>query len=93
MPARKTLRAVTTEDAAPKRKTLVEAVEGGDYREILVAQRYEIAASLPDEHGPAKAALHRQLSLIAKELAALDARLIEEAADLEHVDDEAWQAI
>lgn len=92
--ARKPLRAVAPDETAPTRpKTLIEAVETGDYREILIAQRREIASSLPDEKGPAKAALHRQLSLIAKELSALDAQLIEEAADLERAEDEAWTAI
>lgn len=52
--------------------SLVEAVERGDYLEILRAQRRDIAACLPDEKGPAKAALHRQLSLIAKEIELLE---------------------
>lgn len=75
MAARKApLRAVKADEAPvkPKPKTLVEAVESGDYREILVAQRLEIARAIPEEKGPAKAALHRQLSMIAKELAAID---------------------
>ena len=90
------LRAVKPGDLPPepdKPLTLVEAVETGDYRKILVAQRREIAVSLPDEKGPAKAALHRQLSLIAKELAALDQRSIEGGSDVDPVADEEWQAI
>lgn len=73
-----------------KPKTLAEAVETGDYREILLAQRREIVASLPGEKGPAKAALHRQLSLISKEIesiaiaAAMDGSVVSDAAD------EAW---
>lgn len=71
--------------------TLAEAVETGDYRSILVAQRREIALSLPDEKGPAKAALHRQLSLIAKELDAMDAKAKQEASeDGELAGDEEW---
>jgi hypothetical protein len=56
-----------------KPMTLIEAVEKGDYLEILRAQRRDIADSLPDEKGPAKAALHRQLSIIAKEIEGLEA--------------------
>lgn len=93
MTARKGLRAVTEHEQPAKPKSLIEAVQGGDYREILSAQRMEIARCLPDERGPAKAALHRQLSLIAKELAGLDQQAIEEASDLEHADDEEWTAI
>lgn len=68
------LRVATAADAEKSSpKSLLEAVKGGDYREILVAQRLEIAKSIPDTSGPAKAALHRQLSLIAKDLQAMDA--------------------
>ncbi len=77
MTAKKTpLRAVEPgETATPKKPlTLVAAVEAGGYLEILRAQRRDIAASLPDEKGPAKAALHRQLSIIAKEIDLLEQR-------------------
>ena len=73
MAAPKRLRVASEADAPAKPKTLLEAIESGDYREILLAQRREIAASLPDEKGPAKAALHRQLALISKELETLAA--------------------
>jgi hypothetical protein len=56
----------------PRPKTLVEAIASGDYLEILKAQRRDIVSSLPDEKGPAKAALHRQLSIISKEIEQLD---------------------
>lgn len=67
------LRAVTPDEVPepPKIPTLEEAIEGGDYLQILLAQRREIATSLPEEKGPAKAALHRQLSLISKEIEGL----------------------
>ena len=85
------LRVASEADAPPPPMTLAEAVETGDYRSILVAQRREIAQSLPDERGPAKAALHRQLSAIAKELAAMDAKAKQEASeDGELTGDEAW---
>lgn len=71
-------------------QTLIEAVEEGDYLGILRAQRREIAEALPQEKGPAKAALHRQLSLLAKEIEALESRAREEAEDAEDVEDEDW---
>lgn len=71
MPRKPALRAVApneTPPAKPKKLTLTEAIEAGEYVEILRAQRRDIVASLPDEKGPAKAALHRQLSLLSKEI-------------------------
>ena len=70
--------------------TLSEAVQSGDYLEILLAQRREIVESLPDEKGPAKAALHRQLSLLSKEIEALQTHAKEEAEDAAEIADEAW---
>lgn len=94
--SRTPLRAVSPDDKPipVKPKSLAEAVEGGDYMEILVAQRREIAQAIPDEKGPAKAALHRQLSVIAKEIRGLETKAREEAAeDGGPVADEAWEAI
>lgn len=51
---------------------LRDAVLSGDYRSILVAQRLELAESIPVEKGPAKAALHRQLTLVAQEIQRLE---------------------
>lgn len=51
--------------------SLSEAIESGDYLQILLAQRREIVADLPNEKGPAKAALHRQLSILSKDIEAL----------------------
>ena len=83
MVAKSPLRAVKPGDLpAPKKvKTLAEAVEGGVYLEILLAQRREIAESIPDEKGPAKAALHRQLSIVAKEIEILEAREKQEGSN------------
>lgn len=79
------------ETPAPvKPKTLSEAVEAGDYREILLAQRREIVASLPNEKGPAKAALHRQLSLISKEIESLAIAAAMDGSVVADVPDEAW---
>ena len=87
----KRLRAVTEKDVPAKPKTLVEAIESGDYLEILRAQRRDIAKDLPDERGPAKAALHRQLALTSKEIEALEASA-QDGPDSVVVDtnDEAW---
>lgn len=53
--------------------TLQQAVEIGDHYLILIAQRRELAAAIPDERGPAKAALHRQLGLVSKEISQIEA--------------------
>lgn len=87
------LRAVAPNETPPpaRKKSLAEAIEAGDYREILMAQRRQIAASIPNEKGPAVAALHRHLSLISKEIEALDAREAEEVEGAgAATPDEAW---
>lgn len=83
MAAKRSLRVATDADAPKKPKTLVEAAEGGSYRELLEAQRMDIARSLqdPSTQGPARAALHRQLGLIARELREMDAADRDEAAE------------
>lgn len=89
------LRAVKPGETPPvavRPLTLAEAVEAGDYLQILLAQRRDIVVSLPDEKGPAKAAMHRQLSILSKEIEALEARAEEEAEDVEASGDEEWDA-
>lgn len=91
------LRAVGPEEKAepPKKLSLSEAIESGEYVEILRAQRRDIVGSLPEERGPAKAALHRQLALISKEIQALEEQAAQAASeDVEGsvVDDEDWDA-
>ena len=83
------LRAVAPDEVpVPARVlSLTEAIESGDYLQILMAQRREIADSLPNEKGPAKAALHRQLSLISKEIEALTSRDADEAEGGANVED------
>lgn len=87
MPPRKTpLRAVAPDEKPekpekPKPLSLVEAVDGDDYLAILIAQRREMVRDVRDEKGPAKAALHRQIALHSKEIAALQAAAAEEAAE------------
>ena len=95
MASKASLRAVKPGEVAPEPKkplSLIEAVELGDYLEILRAQRRDIADSLPDEKGPAKAALHRQLSVIAKEIETLEAREQQEGSRNATVSDEAFDA-
>ena len=97
MAARKTpLRAVKADEkpATPtKPKTLAEAAESGDYLEILVAQRREMIRDVRDVAGPAKAAMHRQIALHSKEIAALQAAAEQEANEsAEAADDEAFDA-
>lgn len=95
MTARKGLSVVKAGDkpATPEKPlTLAQAVESGDYYKILVAQRREIAQAIPDEKGPAKAALHRQLSLIAKEIEGLDAAQEQEAREDEVAPDDTFDA-
>ncbi|MGC5249456.1 hypothetical protein ACPXB3_21330 [Gordonia sp. DT219] len=78
------VRVVAPDEAAPappKILSLNEAIERGDYLEILRAQRRDIVSSLPDEKGPAKAALHRQLALISKEIQSLEAKQAQAAKE------------
>lgn len=86
------LRVVAADEAPPKVLTLAEAIESGDYLQILLAQRREIAVSLPEEKGPAKAALHRQLSIISKEIEVLMSRESDEAEGGANVDDGKFDA-
>ena len=91
MAAQRALRVATPADARKKPKNLAEAIEFGTYREILVEQRRSIVSDLPNEKGPAKAALHRQLGLISKEIETLDAAATEgEGSVTADTADEAW---
>lgn len=95
MPPRKRLRAVTDAEAAPRRRpmTLAEAIESGDYLAVLVAQRREMVRDVKEERGPAKAAMHRQIALLSKEIAALQAAaMTEDDGDGEAAPDEPLDA-
>lgn len=72
--------------------TLADAIESGDYLQILLAQRREIATDLPNEKGPAKAALHRQLSLLSKEIETLQRGEEEGAEGGRDVEDEEFDS-
>ena len=95
MAAGRSLRVATVDDAkkVAKPKSLTEAIDGGTYLEILVAQRREMVRDVKDERGPAKAAMHRQIALLSKEIEALQASADQEAAeDAEALADEAFDA-
>jgi hypothetical protein len=72
----------------PKPLTLAEAIEEGNYLQILYAQRRQICNSLSDEKGPAAAALHRQLSLLSREIEALEVGTVD--AVVMCTPDESW---
>jgi hypothetical protein len=90
MPAKRGLRVASEGDAPVKPKTLIEAVEGGTYLEILIAQQREIADKVRDERGPAAAALHRHLSLLSKEIAELRMTEDEDHSVVVNANDESW---
>jgi hypothetical protein len=92
--ASKQLRAVKAGEkpAQNKPKSLAEAVEGEDYLEILLAQRREMIRDVREVNGPAKAALHRQIALHSKEIAALQAAAKQAAAEESEADDESLDA-
>lgn len=93
MPPRKRLRAVTAADVPAKPKTLAEAIEGENYLDILIAQRREMVRDVRDLTGPAKAAMHRQIALTSKEIAALQVEARQEAVEsAEGADDEPFSA-
>lgn len=67
--------------------TLAEAIESEDYLQILLAQRRDIAADMPNVTGPAKAAMHGQFSRISKEIESLRSRDSDEAEGGANVED------
>lgn len=76
----------------PKILSLTEAIELGDYLQILLAQRREMAEALPETKGPALAALHRQLSMTSKEIAALQSKDADESEGGADVEDGEFDA-
>lgn len=94
MAARKApLRAVKAGETTKRPpKTVVEAAEGGNHRELLVAMRERIARAVSNPDCPPRdlAALTRRLQDIAKEIEVIDLRTKEEADEAGASDDEAW---
>ena len=75
-----------------KPKSLADAIEGDDYLEVLIAQRREMVRDVKDEKGPAKAAMHRLIAMLSKEITALQVAAAEEEAESVDVADEAFDA-
>ena len=73
-PQRAKLRVVGEDESPARVLTLDEAIETGDLLTILLAQRRDIAGRIPEERGPALAALHRQLLLVSRDIAALQVK-------------------
>lgn len=95
MATKRTLRAVSKDETPPPPpapKTLLEAVQSGTYLEILEAQRRQMVEDVEDERGPARAALHRQIALHSKEIAALQVEVAQEAAEDAQTADAAFDA-
>lgn len=92
----KPLRAVAPGETAPAPAvipSLMDAITTGNPLTIALAQRRDIVSDLPTEKGPAKAALHRQLMLLSKEIEVLklaERQAAEEDADDGATPDEAW---
>lgn len=88
------LRAVGADEVpvVPRVLTLDEAIASGSYLQILVAQRSEMVKALPETKGPALAALHRQVSIISKEIEALQSRDSDEAEGGADVEDGEFDA-
>src|SRR4051794_17450267 len=97
MAARKAALTVVAPDAkAPAKrarpKTLAQAIESDDYLEILLAQRRELVRDVRSMSGAPKAAAHRQIALLSKEIAGLQAEKQQEADEDADVDDEPFDA-
>lgn len=92
--ATKRLRAVTADEAPPKRLTVSEAAAGGTHRDLLVALRSRVARAVENPETPARdlAALTRRLQEIAKEIAAIDLAESEEKSVVANTDDESWNS-
>jgi hypothetical protein len=83
------MRVVSPDERKPP-KSLAEAVEGGDYLQILLAQRRDIVRSLPDEKGQAKATRHLQLRDISKEIEGMELAAAGDKSVVADTDDDAW---
>lgn len=72
----------------PRAKSVAQAAATGDHRELLVAMRERIAATVSNPDCPPRdlAALTRRLQDIAKEIEAIDLRRKEEGSDADDLD-------
>lgn len=93
--AKPRLRAVVPDEKPPaKPKSVEQAAKSGSHRDLLVAMRDRIAVTVSNPDCPPRdlAALTRRLQDIAKEIESIDLRAKEEGEDVEHVEDEHWDA-
>lgn len=87
------IRAVDKDERAPRKRTVAEAAATGSHRDLLVAMRERIAATVSNPDCPPRdlAALTRRLQDIAKEIEQIDLRAKEDGADAsDAAEDEAW---
>jgi hypothetical protein len=92
-----TLRAVGPDEKAAKKTrkmSVADAAAKGTHLELLVAMRERIAQTVADPKCPPRdlAALTRRLQDIATEIASLELKAEQEAAESASVDDEAFDA-
>lgn len=91
-----TLRAVGPDETPPKgeKLTVAQAAEKGTHLDLLVAMRERIAKTVADEKCPPRdlAALTRRLQDIATEIAALELKAKQEAAEDAVPEDEEFDA-
>lgn len=89
------LRAVKPNEApAKKRKSVAQAAQDGDRRELLVAMRDRIAATVADPDCPPRdlASLTRRLQDIAKEIDQIDLASVGEGSVVADTHDEPFDA-
>lgn len=94
MPAVKRLRVAAPGEAAPKRKSVADAAQSGDRRELLVAMRDRIAKTISDPDCPPRdlASLTRRLQDIAKEIDVLELSGSGVGSVVADTDDESFDA-
>lgn len=92
MVARKGLRVVADDEKPVVPRTIEDAAKAGDEMSELRLTRVAIARKLDDPNCQARdmASLSKRLMELAREIAAVEARMAEEAEDAETVGDEAW---
>lgn len=88
------LRSVTPDEPAPRRKSVADAAQGGNRRELLVAMRDRIAQTISDPDCPPRdlSSLSRRLQEIAREIDQLDLMDAGSGSVVADTDDESFDA-
>ena len=73
-------------------ESLIDAVEHGTHLDVLIWQRRDVAEAIKTEKGPALAALHRQLTLLSKEIESLQDKQGDDEGGGAGVGDETFSA-